>query len=401
MNSKSLPPVDPDQFLAMVSQWSDVINTEESGTWIWPVLNAPYRRIWQFQQDKALQQKLISVKYQPYVLVHLDLGQSETTDPTELSQTLIHSFAETLHRNFNPNDELTQVLQTLDQEYKRLIIFVTGIDTQIRQNHWQVLDSLNVIAERNWRTSVLLFTETDITHPQYANNFNKRTTLAQNISVTPLYSPEDVDAFCQHMSSNWQVQLTDEVKHWLSSQCGGHLLLVKDVIRQLRKNPHLTTTELAHLPSLIFRAQSIIANIHPDELIVIQLVSHQQRILPSLNHSLNFLLQQGWLIPETPYFRLTVTFIAEFINQPSSPPSDIFLFTETEKRVFDYGKTHLNQLIDREAIASVIWDETWEDNYSDWAIDKLISRLRTKIETAHLRFDLITKKGQGFIPSPK
>lgn len=48
----------------------------------------------------------------------------------------------------------------------------------------------------------------------------------------------------------------------------------------------------------------------------------------------------------------------------------------------------------REEVAEIIWGASWADKYSDWAIDKLISRIRKKIYDTE-KTQLVTKKGRG------
>ena len=55
-------------------------------------------------------------------------------------------------------------------------------------------------------------------------------------------------------------------------------------------------------------------------------------------------------------------------------------------------------LINRDEIADILWGKNQFERYSDWAIDKLISNLRKKIEETG--YTVITSKGRGFYLSP-
>jgi hypothetical protein len=56
-----------------------------------------------------------------------------------------------------------------------------------------------------------------------------------------------------------------------------------------------------------------------------------------------------------------------------------------------------NQVVTREQIAEEIWGEEYLDKYSDYAIDKLISKLRSQLDEMGLGDDVIkTKKGVGY-----
>ena len=45
----------------------------------------------------------------------------------------------------------------------------------------------------------------------------------------------------------------------------------------------------------------------------------------------------------------------------------------------------LNTPLSRDEIAEIIWGKSWQSKYSDWALDKAISRLRRKINSPQYR----------------
>ena len=75
-------------------------------------------------------------------------------------------------------------------------------------------------------------------------------------------------------------------------------------------------------------------------------------------------------------------------------------FSISELRILSILINKKGLLVNRDEIARAIWKVHWENKYSDWAIDKLISRIRTGLVKLGLPKDIIkTKKGQGFILS--
>ena len=56
------------------------------------------------------------------------------------------------------------------------------------------------------------------------------------------------------------------------------------------------------------------------------------------------------------------------------------------------------RLVEREKLAEKIWGAKWEDKYSDWAIDRLIYRLRNKMKKIGIDYKLLkTLKTRGII----
>jgi DNA-binding winged helix-turn-helix (wHTH) protein len=68
----------------------------------------------------------------------------------------------------------------------------------------------------------------------------------------------------------------------------------------------------------------------------------------------------------------------------------------TEIRIYKYMSTNSQKLLSRDEIAKQMWGNAYLEKYSDWAIDKAISRLRKKIEDEGKKNKhIITIKGKG------
>lgn len=73
------------------------------------------------------------------------------------------------------------------------------------------------------------------------------------------------------------------------------------------------------------------------------------------------------------------------------------LLSETEINIVKSMLNNEASITTREDIARIIWKEDAIEKYSDWAIDKTISRIRKKLgDTKHPYTHIITIKGKGF-----
>ena len=68
--------------------------------------------------------------------------------------------------------------------------------------------------------------------------------------------------------------------------------------------------------------------------------------------------------------------------------------TAQEINLIRHFKKYINKPLSRDDIAKVIWGNAWNEKYSDWAIDKAISRLRKKILSEN--YKIITVKNLGY-----
>ncbi|MEK7592257.1 MAG: winged helix-turn-helix domain-containing protein, partial [Patescibacteria group bacterium] len=83
------------------------------------------------------------------------------------------------------------------------------------------------------------------------------------------------------------------------------------------------------------------------------------------------------------------------------PDEILLLFSKSQRMILELLKSREGEIVSRDDIAKALWGEGWEDRYSDWAIDQLLSSIREKMGSSRMDGQIITKKGEGiiFIPS--
>lgn len=72
-------------------------------------------------------------------------------------------------------------------------------------------------------------------------------------------------------------------------------------------------------------------------------------------------------------------------------------FTEVEYKIIDLFLKNKGVVLEREEVAKVMWGDNYTIQYSDWAIDKTVSRIRTKIGDVKPYKTIVTLKKRGFL----
>jgi DNA-binding winged helix-turn-helix (wHTH) protein len=75
--------------------------------------------------------------------------------------------------------------------------------------------------------------------------------------------------------------------------------------------------------------------------------------------------------------------------------------TKKEQLLFDVLKQHENQICEREEIVRAVWPECNELGVSDWAVDRLVARLRSKLKKIESVYAIQTVKTRGFMLQPR
>lgn len=71
-------------------------------------------------------------------------------------------------------------------------------------------------------------------------------------------------------------------------------------------------------------------------------------------------------------------------------------FTKKENALFSLLEKSINEICEREKIIESVWPEVEELGVSDWAIDRLVARVRSKLKLQKSQFEIQTVKTRGY-----
>jgi hypothetical protein len=70
--------------------------------------------------------------------------------------------------------------------------------------------------------------------------------------------------------------------------------------------------------------------------------------------------------------------------------------TRKEHQLFHLLETHMGEICEREKIIEVVWPEYQEFGVSDWAIDRLVARVRVKLRQQQSPYEIVTVRTRGY-----
>ena len=70
--------------------------------------------------------------------------------------------------------------------------------------------------------------------------------------------------------------------------------------------------------------------------------------------------------------------------------------SKKENLLFNFLKSKIGSICEREEIIQAVWPEVEEFGISDWAIDRLAARLRVKLKSQNAKFEIQTVKTRGY-----
>lgn len=83
-------------------------------------------------------------------------------------------------------------------------------------------------------------------------------------------------------------------------------------------------------------------------------------------------------------------------NNSNGNGDDKVDFTKKEHLLYNFLLEHKGEVCEREKIIEAVWSEVEDLGVSDWTIDRLVARLRTKLKKQGSRHQIITVKTRGY-----
>lgn len=111
-----------------------------------------------------------------------------------------------------------------------------------------------------------------------------------------------------------------------------------------------------------------------------------------------YLFDTGIILNISGSFRLFSPLFEYYIKHQEGKNNSegLIEFSKKENLLFNFLKNNLDLVCEREQIIEAVWPEQDSLGVSDWAIDRLIARLRGKLKKQESNFEIVTIKTRGY-----
>lgn len=261
-------------------------------------------------------------------------------------------------------------------------------------------------------------------HPAYMDNKETVDFMSYQIVNAETYTDDEMRDLVKQSLDFYEIELSKKNVEKVVYLSGGILGLMKHILRylEIKDNENFEIKELLINPSIKNRLERIYGSFTSEEQKFIRdlLNDKDPTIIDSyyLNNS-GILCEDGICSDLLKEFILNQDDVnAEFnvVGQKSDPDYESSLvinhttgeiikkgvrlseiLSEKELDIIRYLYENIETIVTRDELAEIMWGDQKTDKYSDWAIDKAISRIRKKIRDTERPYKhLITIKGKGF-----
>lgn len=393
---KTVPPILPETFEGIVAPWLQGIAHKDIVAVVSYPASDRQRRMLQLLADKKLQRKYLGNPAR-YLWVSVDFR----VDPIDDVIDLEHHIQKAARSRIKKSQKIILTCmgceKLLQKQYLPLLIWFT---LQCR------VDSMRT----------LLFFEANLFAPLTLELFGSVPAFQPRITYLPLYEETDTRQFIRHMTEiKWRFNITSGMADRIVAECGGVFLLVKEALWHLRDHPKAATDAIFSHTEMQFNLAVLWNGFANEEQKVLERVVKRKALDDqSYDASIRYLERMRFIVYERTGWRLTVPRFSRYLRELFTQNKHLTLndqkeilldgvpvggqFSRAQRRILVHLLSHTGDVVPRDVIAELLWPHDTQAQYSDWAIDSAISRLRLRLTRLGIDNKRIkTMKGKGVI----
>lgn len=395
--------ISSETFLYNSEKWLKVIRYNESGL-VLNFVGDHFYTIPELLRNKLLLKKLLGKYHKRYIFSYIELTSNSEID--EFRDELFNA-ALTRDINLHQKDTLEQLIDALVKDGYEVVFFLSRVEKPFLEKS-DLLSKLEFVS-RNHRVSFLYFSELNLTNPQFYEQQRDYPSMFQNIIYQEIYGIKDAAEFISYNENLWGVSLPPLLKTQIIEQCGGNLWLLRQAVRLFRNNPDFTSDQIFRSAEILTKALASWKQLFPNEQQVIEeVIVKKQKNISDIT-AFEYLLRIKLIEKDQLGYRLTIPLLITvsqndinkegfYIESGNTFYNNLNLsqtLTYKEEQLLRFFMKNSNVLVGREKIGEIVWGSK---DFTVWALEKTVSKLRKKLISIGLSQDIIlTKKGVGYV----
>jgi len=224
---------------------------------------------------------------------------------------------------------------------------------------------------------------------------------AHTMYLTPA-NHTDAMIIYQTYKDRYDLSIPKELEEALFSLVDGYLQYLHLALFLLQEEKNVLSMTKETLEALLLKDEGIFLqseelweSLTTDEQDVLRKINRGESISEGEKVLGKYLWESGFVNTDGALFS---PLFSHYVGQKNKKVIDITNteFTKKEQKLFTLLKEHLGEICEREKIIEGVWAEVEELGVSDWAIDRLVARVRNKLKVQKSGFEIQTIKTRGY-----
>lgn len=412
---------DPNQYITDLTvktieenarKWLNIVRFTESGAVLQLQDDCEYS-VTEIINNKSILKKYLGPYYKKYLLKYIPI------DDKDLLRTIHEELIDLcLSRRIGSKKSLLmlsniELLNLIAKSGYEIGLFISHVGPLLKSKKYQRLFDLELLVQTSKNLSVIVFSELDLSQDKFKILADKCSFLFDHVITYPLYGKSDAFQFISFYCDVWNFSLSEKIKNEIYKICGGYFWLIHHAMRNLRDNPKFSVEEATSDNYLINKLEVIWGKFANEEKNIIRkiylgTIDNDD----SLTHEYDYLKSIGLIKINSAKIDLGLPLLSKIIekemkldvihvmgHQIMIGKNDLTNTLSKKERIFiTLLLKSKKKIISKDTIAQAIWGDSWEDKYSDWAMDILVYRVRKKLKSIGVDEKLLkTIKKKGFV----
>lgn len=222
-------------------------------------------------------------------------------------------------------------------------------------------------------------------------------------------SETDLRIICDAYIKRFGLRISEELEKELIKLTGGYVQYLQLALIELSdpENKISSKEDLNHFlvsdERINLQSEELWEGLTDEEQQITLAVKRGQSLENNQIEQGKYLIDSGFLVKQDRGFGIFSPLFEGFLSRkfgsrPVRERGEVANKIELSKKehlLFSYLKENLGEICEREAIIEAVWPEEEALGVSDWAIDRLVARLRKKVKQEG-EFEIVTVKTRGF-----
>lgn len=228
--------------------------------------------------------------------------------------------------------------------------------------------------------------------------------LAHSMYIKPA-SHRDMEIIYKAYDERYNLKLPQALEKALFDTVGGNVqyLQLALIILNEKKDIKITTQkELLQLlvedERITLQSEELWESLTNEEKKVLLKINRNETVTDEEKTHASYLWKTGFLTEiegKTVIFNPLFTYYLQH-KKEEPEKTDLIHLTKKEHLLFTLLQAHVGDICERDSIIEAVWPEYKEFGVSDWAIDRLVARVRVKLRKQQSPYEIVTVRTRGY-----
>lgn len=212
----------------------------------------------------------------------------------------------------------------------------------------------------------------------------------------------DMKIIFETFKKNYTLSISADLEQALFGLSNGYVrylqlaLIILNELKDPVENKDALFELLTNDERIYLQSEELWESLTSEEQAVLSKIEKKESVTDEEKRESKYLWDTGFVSEDNTIFSELFSY---YLKQKNKQPPAVVKpneFTKKELLLFKMLQEHLGEICERETIIEVVWREVEELGVSDWAIDRLVARVRQKLKIQNSKFEIQTIKTRGY-----